>query len=167
MAEVRRVTAQEWGLIKAIRLEMLTDSPDAFITTLDEATSYPDSEWIDRAEQGSVGSSQATMLGLDGDVPVAMAVGLRRRSGRKDILVIVSVYVSPTHRGTGLAADLLRAVEAWGSEWKAPTSTLWVAETNDRARALYIKLGYRPTGDRTRMKPGSDRMEIRLEKPLN
>jgi GNAT superfamily N-acetyltransferase len=166
MADVRRVRPGEWDRIKAIRLEMLVDTPDAYITTLEEAESFPDSVWIERAEKGSMGSVQATFIGFDGDVAVAMAIGLRKRRFREDILVIVSVYVSPTHRGTALASELMGAVENWGLDWKAPAASLWVAETNDRARAFYTRLGYQPTGDRTRMKPESDRMEIRLEKPL-
>lgn len=166
MADVRRVKAHEWEQIRAIRLEMLADTPGAYITTLDEAKSFADSVWMERSEKGSAGSEQATFLGFDGDVPVAMAVGLRKRRGRKGVLVIVSVYVSPALRGSGLASDLMGAVESWGSGWKAPAASLWVAETNDRARAFYARLGYEPTGDRTRMKPGSDHMEIRLEKSL-
>lgn len=166
MAEVRRVTPEEWERIKEIRLEMLADTPDAYITTLEEAESYPDSVWMERAETGSMGSAQATFLGLDGDVPVAMGVGLRKRRLRKDILVIVSVYVSPAHRATNVASDLMGAIENWGSGWKALASSLWVAENNDRAKAFYTRIGYQPTGDRTRMKPDSDRMEIRLEKAL-
>ena len=166
MAEVRRVTAHEWEQIRAIRLEMLVDTPGAYITTLDEATAYPDSVWIERAEKGSTGSVQATFIGFDGDVPVAMAIGLRKRRAREDVLVVVSVYVAPAHRGTNLASELMGAVENWGSGWKAPAASLWVAETNDRARAFYTRLGYQPTGDRANMKPESDQMEIRLEKPL-
>lgn len=166
MAEVRRVSAQEWEQIRAIRLEMLADTPGAYITTLEEAKSFDDSVWIERAEKGSIGSIQATFLGFHDEAPVAMAVGLRKRRFRQDILVIVSVYVSPTQRGTSLASDLMGSVEEWGSTWNAPASSLWVAETNERARAFYARLGYQPTGDRTRMKPESDQMEIRLEKRL-
>ena len=143
---------------------MLEDSPEAFITTLPEAVAFDDSVWIERAAKGSAGSHQATMLGFDGDVPVAMAIGLRRNQGRRDVLVVVSVYVTPTHRGTSLATDLITETESWGVGWHAPLSTLWVAEENPRARAFYHRIGYRPTGDRTRMKPGSNRMEMRLEK---
>ena len=100
MAEVRRVRRDEWEQIKRIRLEMLEDSPEAFITTLPEAQAFDDSVWIERAAKGSEGSTQATMLGFDGDVPVAMAIGLRRSQGKQDVLVVVSVYVTPAHRGT-------------------------------------------------------------------
>ena len=145
---------------------MLADTPQAYITTLEEAEAYPDSVWRDRAKTGSVGVREATFLGFDGDVPIAMAIGLRKRRLREDILVIVSVYVSPAYRGTHVATDLMCSVESWGSDWKAPASSLWVAETNGRARAFYTKLGYLPTGDSMQMKPGSDRTEIRLEKGL-
>lgn len=164
MAEVRRVKRNEWEQIKAIRLEMLEDTPEAYITTLPEAVGFDDSVWIERAEKGSTGTSQATMLGFDGGIPVAMAVGLRKTQGRRDVLVLVSVYVSPGHRGTSLATDLIAETESWGIGWQAPLATLWVAEENPRARAFYHRIGYRPTGDRIRMKPGSNRMEMRLEK---
>lgn len=145
---------------------MLTDVPDAYITTLDEAVAYAAAVWIERAQKGSEGNEQATMLGFDGDQPVAMAIGLKRSQGNKQVLVVVSVYVAPTHRGTELATDLIRATEEWGSGWGARLATLWVAEENARARSFYQRLGYRPTGDRMRMKPADARMEMRLEKPL-
>jgi GNAT superfamily N-acetyltransferase len=146
---------------------MLEDSPAAYITTLEEALGYSDSVWMERAKRGSQGSGQASMLGFDAETPVAMGIGLRRRQHRRDVLVVVSVYVSAAHRGSGLAANLMQAIEEWGFGWGAPLATLWVAEANPRARAFYERIGYQPTGDRARMKPGSDHWEIRMEKPLS
>ena len=166
-SSVRRVRPDDWELIKRIRLEMLADSPDAYITTLDEASAFPDELWMERAERGAAGEEQATFVGIaDDGAPVAMAVGLNRPQGRTKVLVIVSVFVTPSFRGTSLAPRLMMATETWGAGWGAPRSTLWVAETNPRARAFYRKIGYRETRDRMPMVQGSPRIEIRLQKRL-
>jgi len=165
-AIVRRVEPGDWQILRRVRLRMLADAPSAFITTLDQAEAHPDSVWVERAQIGSRGDDQGTYLGLAGDDPVAMGIGLRRDQRGTDVLVIVSVFVAGPWRGTGLAVDLMSEIEHWGMAWGAPVSSLWVAESNDRARVFYDRCGYSPTGDRTRMGRGSERWEIRLEKRL-
>jgi GNAT superfamily N-acetyltransferase len=149
---------------------MLADTPIAYITTYAEAEAYPDELWMERCTLGATSDEQSTYLGVAGDEVVAMGVGLRRpqrqRNRKVDVLVIVSVFVEAAYRGTGVADRLMAAIEEWGRSWGAPTVTLWVTETNDRAAAFYRRIGFGDTGDRTRMGPTSDLFEIRLEKPL-
>lgn len=164
---VRRVSPTDWRLIKDVRLEMLADSPAAYVTTLAEAEAHPDSVWIDRAQVGSESTVQATYLGMVGSDVSAMGVGLRRDQDGTDVLVIVSVYVTARHRGSGIADDLMAAIESWGSSWGAPIATLWVNEKNSRAKSFYTRRGYDSTPDRIRMDPQTDQYEIRLEKRLS
>ncbi len=44
-AVVRRVTSTEWSAVRAIRLEALADTPEAYGTTLDTAQKISDDEW--------------------------------------------------------------------------------------------------------------------------
>lgn len=163
--EIRRIQPHEWKDAKSIRLEMLADTPSAYLTTLAEAAAFEDHVWIDRAVDGSAGDRQATYLGYDQMNPVAMAVGLNRDVGGVAGLLVFSVYVKAAHRGTAVASELMAAVEDWGRSWKAPLATLWVTETNERARGFYEKIGYHPTGDRKAIPRSSD-IELRLEKHL-
>lgn len=168
--DIRRVRPEDWHKVKAIRLAMLDDTPSAYITTSAEAAAFPDDVWIKRCIVGANSDEQATFLGWSGDDVVAMGVGLRRPQRKRvravDVLVIVSVFVGVEYRGSGVSDRLMAAIEDWGASWRAPVSTLWVTETNGRAKSFYHRIGYRPTGDRTEMGPDSGLFEIRLEKPL-
>ena len=53
------------------------------------------------------------------------------------------VYVRPTHRGAGLADDLMARLEAWGRERGCEYATLDVHPGNEAAKALYDDRGYR------------------------
>lgn len=171
MVEIRRVVPGDWADVKAIRLDMLLDTPSAYITTFEQAAAFPDEVWIERCEDGATGDVQATYLGFDGDDVVAMGVGFRRpqqqNRGTSDMLVIVSVFVAPTHRGSGVADRLMAAIEDWGRSWGARLVALGVTETNDRAKAFYERIGYQPTGERTPMGEGSSLFEVALEKTLS
>lgn len=168
--EVRRVRPEDWREVRTIRLAMLEDTPTAYLTTLAEAVARPDEVWIERCLTGATGEEQATFLGWSGEDVVAMGVGLRRPQRKRfrsvDVLVIVSVFVAVEHRGSGVGDRLMASIEEWGASWGAPVSTLWVTETNERAKSFYSRIGYRPTGDRTQMGPDSHQFEIRLEKDL-
>lgn len=56
--------------------------------------------------------------------------------------LIEDLYVLPSRQGKGYGTALLcHAVRAC-----AGSPTLWILETNQRARRLYERLGFRPTG---------------------
>jgi RimJ/RimL family protein N-acetyltransferase len=81
----------------------------------------------------------------------------------------VSMWVSPQARGSG-AADLLvsAAVEAAAAE-SAGRLVLWVADGNARARAVYLRAGFRPAGVRQTYQrhDGSAFEEEQLVMPLD
>jgi GNAT superfamily N-acetyltransferase len=63
-------------------------------------------------------------------------------------LELVSLFVLPGYRGTGLAQDLMKMVEAWGRTRGAQRVILDVEAGNDRAGVFYAHIGYQPTGKR-------------------
>jgi GNAT superfamily N-acetyltransferase len=146
---------------------MLTDTPSAFVTTIDEALAHDDQVWIDRAANGSLGNTQATVLAVDADGPVGMAVGLRKERFDVPVLVVFSVFVAEPFRGTGVSEEIFRQVEAWGRSWGASISTLWVEDGNGRASGFYRKIGYTTTLDRAKLLNDSGLWETRMEKPLS
>jgi len=145
MVEVRPIRPSDWKLLKAIRLEALTDSPDAFCTTYEEASDYDDSVWIDRASVEPAAGTSISVLAFDGAETVGLAVGILCDEA---VLDVVSVFVSPRHRGTPTAEELMTAVETWGAERGAARAVLDVEARNQRAGAFYARLGYVPTGRR-------------------
>jgi len=165
--EVRRIRQEEWRVLRGIRLEALADAPGAFSTTLEEAQAFPDTIWQDRASNGAVGGSQATMLAFDDGVAIGMAVGLLRAHISRDVAPIVSVYVSPGVRRLGVGEQLMDAVEAWAQRNGAVTTSLWVADKNTAARTFYQARGYRLTSDRQQLAHTPTGCEIRMTKSMS
>lgn len=153
-------------MLRAIRLEALADSPTAFITTLEEANGYPDAVWVDRSTEDPEGG-QATFLAVGKDRCRGMVIGLDRSSSGREVVAIVSVYVAPDVRRSGVGDALMDAVEAWARERGSEVTSLWVVEGNDGARGFYEARGYRATLDRQKISVPPVRWETRFEFRLN
>lgn len=163
---IRRVTTADWRAIKALRLDMLEDSPLAFITTYDEAAAHPDSVWIERCTPDPKGESVAFAV-FAGERAVGMAVGLDKSRPGRHVVAVVSVYVASAVRRRGLAGALMDRVEDWAAHERAATTTsLWVVDGNDVARRFYEQRGYRSTFDRQKIRTPPVRWETRMEKQL-
>jgi GNAT superfamily N-acetyltransferase len=72
------------------------------------------------------------------------------------------LYVHPARQRTGIGRALLGAAMDRLREAGSRTATLWVLETDARARAFYEALGWRPDGARTDQLP----KDLRLRLPL-
>ena len=166
MIEVRRIRGGEWERLRDIRLEALADSPSAFATTLAEAEAYPSSLWQERAVAGAEGHDQITVLAVSGERTIGMTVALGRPHRVLDVVPIVSVFVSPSHRREGIAVRMLNLAEEWAGDRSASHTSLWVEERNSEARGFYESIGYLATGDQQAMPSAPATCEIRLEKAL-
>jgi ribosomal protein S18 acetylase RimI-like enzyme len=165
---VVRVRPDDWHDLRDVRLRALADAPSAFGSTLAREVAFPDDVWRDRAVQGR------TLLARE--VPDDGAAAARDRSPGRVVGVaavlpspddpttaeLVSVWVDPDARGTGVAAALLRSADALAVELGARTLALWVTATNIRARRLYERAGFAPTGE-TKPLPSDPRLlEVRM-----
>jgi GNAT superfamily N-acetyltransferase len=79
---------------------------------------------------------------------------------------LYSMWVEPAARGTGVAAAIVGAVAAWAAERGYAVLGLGVTTGNARAIALYERLGFRDTGDRFPLRPGSDLVIQIMARPL-
>lgn len=145
MADIRPVRPDEWKSLKAIRLRSLTDSPDAFCVTYEEVIGYGDEVWKDRAADQPQPTPSMSAVAVDGGEFVGMAAGIMCDD---DALDVVSVWVSPEHRGSGMAQELMECVEQWGVEHGAVSARLDVESSNERAGKFYAGIGYTSTGVR-------------------
>jgi GNAT superfamily N-acetyltransferase len=136
----RRLASADWAQLRDARLAALAEAPYAFASTLDRELGFTEQLWRERAGSGR------TVGAWHGDAIVGMATGLPESGGSGWHLV--GMWVSPPWRGKDVASRLVGEVcgLAWQSD--AQAVTLWVTEVNDRARAFYRKLGFRPTGAR-------------------
>jgi len=143
---VRPTRADDWRDVRALRLEMLADTPNAFGETLDSATRVSEAEWRIRGARGEQqNGAQFAAIADDGRWIGTMGAFVTARGEA----VLVGVYVSPRFRGlaSGVTDALLAAVEDWCRP-RFATLTLHVHEQNPRARAAYEKRGFEYTGAR-------------------
>lgn len=142
---IHRVTAEDWREVRDLRLEMLADTPLAFLEHLADAEKLDDEAWrrrvarrlTDRAVTLAAITPQGRWVGTMGAHAPADGSGPW----------LVGVYVSPRFRGSrhGVTDALLDAVEEWAAE-RADRLLLEVHESNPRARAFYARRGYIETG---------------------
>ncbi len=146
---VRRVTVRDAGRVRALRLEMLADSPLAFIETLDEAAARPHDQFRARLAERTRGPDAAQFVADAGERLVGQAGGFRQ-PGCRGVTLVFSVYVSPDGRGSGLLGRLVEAVAEWSRAAGRNRLELEVLTSNERAIRAYGRLGFVDTGLRAR-----------------
>ncbi|MEQ8361878.1 MAG: GNAT family N-acetyltransferase [Cyclobacteriaceae bacterium] len=80
------------------------------------------------------------VLAYENNVPIGC--GAIKPFG-KDAMEVKRMYVSPAHRGKGMAAAILTTLEAWASELGATRCVLETGKKQLEAMALYRKSGYK------------------------
>jgi len=78
-----------------------------------------------------------------------------------------NLVVAAAYRRRGLASELLQALVASARERKLDRILLEVRESNQAARALYVKLGFQENGRRRGYYPQPQEDAILLTLPLN
>jgi ribosomal protein S18 acetylase RimI-like enzyme len=160
---IHRLQPPEWEVLRDIRLRALQDSPDAFGSTLDRELAFDEEMWRSRCvtSAGFLADCDGVACGI---------VGVYRPAGedgepQRDALELVSMWVAPEYRRRGIAARLVSEVLEHSRREQVKAVTLWVAEGNGAAMALYESLGFVRTG-RTDSLPGRPHIredELRLE----
>jgi GNAT superfamily N-acetyltransferase len=147
--KVRRVTATDAAKVRALRLEMLADSPLAFIERIDEAAARPHDQFCARIAANAAGSQASQYIAVTEDGRVVGQAGGHPSTRDRSATVIFSVYISPPWRGNGVLARLVEAVAGWSQSIGRPVLELEVVVGNDRAVHAYEKLGFVDTGVRS------------------
>jgi GNAT superfamily N-acetyltransferase len=138
---VRPTEEEDWAAVRALRLEMLQDTPIAYLETLEQALGRPEAHWRERAA-GRDGSLKLVAIADDGRW-IGTMTGITTRDGP----TLVAVYVAPAFRGraAGVTDALLDGIEDWARR-SSTTLRLEVNEFNPRARAAYENRGFVVTG---------------------
>ena len=110
MIEVRRIRAGEGPALRSLRLKALADAPEAFSTTLEQGLQLSDAVWEERADRGAESSATAYFLAVDGGRFCGM-VGVYAPEGSRVEIELISLWVDPAHRRTGIARALIHAAE--------------------------------------------------------
>jgi len=154
--EIRRIRADEWRALRALRLQALRDTPEAFGSTYEQEAAEPDQHWCDWAADGAEGGSSYWALAVDDDTGRlgGMAFGSRHWQVT-DAIGVFSMWVDPELRGRGIGQRLVEAVIAWARTTDRPRVVLSVNEANQGAIRLYERCGFTPTGATHPIRDGS------------
>lgn len=143
---ISRVSPDQWATFRSVRLAALTESPEAFSSTVERELGYPEQLWRDRL------GANATFLAWLDDRPVGTVTVLDTKladtHGFTGAFHLVAMWVDPSARRLGVGAQLVSAALDAARTGGAPALLLWVVESNDRARTLYERQGFRDTGIR-------------------
>ncbi len=143
MVVVRTATIEEWQVLRDIRLAALRDAPNAFGSTYAEQAASVEADWRRRISRG--GTFFAYVPEIDGTEPAGLVGGFQEKPATVEL---VSLWVRPRARGLGVGDALVAAVIHWARARNATSVHLWLTEMNHRARTLYERCGFSPTGER-------------------
>ncbi|MGH7162620.1 MAG: GNAT family N-acetyltransferase [Planctomycetota bacterium] len=127
--------------MSAVRLQALSDAPDAFESTLRQELAWTTSDWRRWISHGAIFVLERS------DRRMGIVAGVPHRSDRAAAF-LESMWIHPELRGTGSASALVASVLAWAEAEGAAEVWLHVGERNDRARRFYARHGFRPTGNK-------------------
>jgi ribosomal protein S18 acetylase RimI-like enzyme len=137
----RRLIASDAEAYKAIRIEGLTLVPEAFGSSLAEEGDRPLQFFVERLER-------SFMFGVFKGETLAGTAGFYREPNTKSAHRghVVGVYLKPDFRGMGGGSLLLAAVIEEARRHVLQLH-LVVTRTNERARRLYERHGFRIYGE--------------------
>ncbi|GIE90416.1 GNAT family N-acetyltransferase [Actinoplanes regularis] len=145
---VRRITSKDAGRMRALRLEMLADSPLAFLETLAQAAARSHEGYRQRLGLAAEGPELAQFVADPGDGPLLGHAGGTVAPDEPLATVVFSVYLTPACRGGKMLASLIEAVADWSTAAGRHELMLEVVAGNGRAVRAYEKLGFEDTGVR-------------------
>ncbi|RYC12536.1 GNAT family N-acetyltransferase [Nocardioides zhouii] len=134
--ELVRLGPDEWREFREVRLAALVDAPYAF------GASHAD--WVDASEErwrSRLTDVPLTVVARDDGGFVGVVSGVS--SGEH--VELISMWVAPDHRGTGLAGRLIGEVVAWASA-RGQDTYLMVRDDNASAIAAYARAGFADLG---------------------
>lgn len=142
---ITRGSSSDWERYRALRLEMLRDSPMAYGHRLVDVERWDDERWRVRAASNAMPDAAWSVAVAEDGTWLGQACA--RRFG--DRLYVVEVYVTPSLRGSGVASDLLHEMRRWGRAHGFEELWLDVAEPQTAARRFYEREGFEATGVQT------------------
>ncbi len=143
---VRRVGSADAARMRALRLEMLADSPTAFLETIDQAAARPHAEFLERIVTCATGPDRAQFIAEANGAFIGNAGGKAERGHPRTVLF--AVYITPAYRGSGALEKLIAAAADWSRSAGRPELVAEVVESNQRALRAYLRLGFTDTGVR-------------------
>lgn len=137
---VCRADVRDASSLRAIRLEALRDTPEAYGSTYEESLGWSRWKWRRVARDWNY-----YLAHCDGVVKGMASGGYN--DAHPGTCWLYGMYVSAQQRGTGLADQLVDAVATWARGEGAHQLYLHVTRSVERARAFYAKMGFVENGE--------------------
>lgn len=157
---VRRAALGDEAVLRALRLQALSDSPRAFSSTYERELARTTEDWRRWMAPGVT-----FLLEADGQ-PRGLVAGVRDQQD-SSVVHLMAMWVHPDARGTGAADILVTSVKSWAVEVGATQVHLDVVEDNLRARRCYERAGFRATGRQSVLeRTGDVELEMICDSPV-
>lgn len=137
---IRKLDAKDAAEYRVLRIEALTNDPDAFGASLEDAQKAPLAKTENRLSDSTAVTFGAFDEGkLVGNVTLSMETGLKFRHRAS----VYAVYVTPSARGKGVARRLMEELIDYAKKHAYVEQLyLMVTSTNTPAVNLYNHLGF-------------------------
>ncbi|MGG1659717.1 N-acetyltransferase family protein [Brevibacillus sp. NRS-1366] len=156
--EIRILGPEDVGIFSKIRLEGLQKDPDAFGAIYEEELKRTDNEWKERLSQAEKGDSGFFGAFVEGEIVGIIGFFRHRGTKARHKVSVVSMYVRDSHRGTGIAAELMQEELAYLRKLgDVDQVQLAVVTSNPGAVRFYEKMGFLPFGFEKRALKVGDR----------
>ena len=143
---VRHLGEDEWKEYRAVRLEALTESPEAFVATAGEEEAFDEAHWRTRMQR-----SARLIAERDGAAVGVLSVGTAPSDEEGRAGELFGLWVKPELRGSGVATKLVKNGAALAKQRGQSQLYYWVGTENGRAVAFASGMGFRPTDQRRPM----------------
>jgi ribosomal protein S18 acetylase RimI-like enzyme len=152
LCHIRRLGVDDIEVLRAIRLRALRDAPEAFWTTYESEVDHTPDDWRHWLATAAFFVDDTGRYGIAGGMP---------DPDDPTAAWLVSMWVAPERRGSGLADQLVSGVMAWAESEGRECIRLHVEEHNQRALRCYQRLGFQFTGRRL-YRPRDGRWEVEM-----
>ena len=144
MVTIEQLSPHRAMHLKRVRLTALKDTPSAFSSTYARESQRSNEDWLKVASAWNSGQS-VFYIAMDEGAPCGMIAGKFDEIAPRRAWVL-SMWVAPGHRRTGLGARLLDEVERWALNLAICELYLHVTSNNSTAQNFYEKCGFTRTG---------------------
>lgn len=132
---IEQLGSGEGERLRGVRLRALAESPEAFASTHAAELGFPAGKWLERLRN-------PWWVARQGGEDVGL-VAVRAEEGTAHLL---SMWVAPEARGSGIGSRLVDEVVAWARAEGLDQVGLWAVDANQAARSLYERKGFVPSG---------------------
>jgi ribosomal protein S18 acetylase RimI-like enzyme len=152
---VRQAIIGDEPILRELRLQAMSDSPDAFGSTYERELARTTLDWQRWLSPG------ITLLLEHAGRSVGLVAG-RADPVDAHVVHLMAMWVHPEVRGSGGADALVTALVKWAQAKGATLVCLDVIKSNVRATRFYERHRFRPSGAET-PRESDGRVEVRMQ----